>query len=518
MVMIMKKSILSTVLMAAVLLSAQMAMTVSAAESADDLILISPRPQTEQTGSDTQLILNSRYEQYAGMYSFDGVAEQLNSIEVLLGDGMNFNLDDLPDRQQASVMVVRMRGEEAEAIAAYEAGEITCPFSDVDNWAKPYVAWLYEKGITKGVGDNQFGNRDCTAEEYVTFMLRALGYTVTWSAEEGTDTLFADVLDYASDLHLWDSLLASEPEFNRGVMSAVTYQTLAADVKGTETRLLSALTENGAIDKEKAEPILALYDRIDAAAALELASLTAVSGGLKLTGQMVQDEYRVLSVTGLPEGDAEDASYSGLILDVGLDFTDGKSDFAVSGEMYVLASDMAVTVPMGMWMHDGTAYVELSDQKLKADAANAGDLEMMTSVFGDLSMMHEAAGFQYYAVSDVVVEPMMEEDITGTVIIYDMTKFMWPIAAVQLDMEGFTTDASLLTLVTTQKYFNETGVLSAVFNSMYTRVSETDIQSNITANAELLLETTVTYTAWGDEVTLTFPDFSEFVEISEEEV
>ena len=220
----------------------------------------------------------------------------------------------------------------------------------------------------------------------------------------------------------------------------------------------------------------------------------------------------------MPEGDAEDASYSGLIFDVGLDFTDGKSDFAVSGEMYVLASDMAVTVPMGMWMHDGTAYVELADQKLKADAANAGDLEMMTSVFGDLPMMHEAAGFQYYAVSDVVVKPMTEEDITGTVIIYDMTKFMWPIAAVQLDMEGFTTDASLLTLVTTQKYFNETGVLSAVFNSMYTRVSETDIQSNITANAELLLETTVTYTAWGDEVTLTFPDFSEFVEISEEEV
>ena len=29
---------------------------------------------------------------------------------------------------------------------------------------------------------------------------------------------------------------------------------------------------------------------------------------------------------------------------------------------------------------------------------------------------------------------------------------------------------------------------------------------------------TIGYTAWGDEVTLTFPDFSEFVEISEEEV
>ena len=67
----------------------------------------------------------------------------LSTLGVIAGDGTNFNLDDLPDRQQASVMVVRMRGEEAEAVAAYEAGEITFPFSDVDNWAKPYVAWLY---------------------------------------------------------------------------------------------------------------------------------------------------------------------------------------------------------------------------------------------------------------------------------------------------------------------------------------------------------------------------------------
>jgi len=163
----MKKHILTTALLLSAMLASQMSLTAAAADTgADDIILISPNPNAAQTetvpdtAGDTAAknILQTQYEQLAGMYAYDGVASQLYSIGVLLGDGVNFNLLDLPDRQQACVMVVRMRGEEEAAKAAYAAGEVTCPFEDVEDYAKPYIAWLYDKGITKGVGGGKFGN------------------------------------------------------------------------------------------------------------------------------------------------------------------------------------------------------------------------------------------------------------------------------------------------------------------------------------------------------------------------
>ena len=158
----MKTKILASTFLLGALLASQMSLTAHAAE--DDIILISPNPAAAKTtAADTDALLQGQYEAYAGMYSYDGIADQLYSIKVLLGDGVNFNLDQIPDRQQACVMVVRMRGEEAAALAAYEAGEITCPFTDItDEWVKPYLAWLYDKEIVLGTGEGKFGNSTCT--------------------------------------------------------------------------------------------------------------------------------------------------------------------------------------------------------------------------------------------------------------------------------------------------------------------------------------------------------------------
>ncbi|MBE6657897.1 MAG: S-layer homology domain-containing protein [Ruminococcaceae bacterium] len=518
----MKKHILTTALLLSAMLASQMSLTAAAADTgADDIILISPNPNAAQTetvpdtAGDTAAknILQTQYEQLAGMYAYDGVASQLYSIGVLLGDGVNFNLLDLPDRQQACVMVVRMRGEEEAAKAAYAAGEVTCPFEDVEDYAKPYIAWLYDKGITKGVGGGKFGNAICSAQEYVTFMLRALGYTVTWGTEDGTDVLYADALAFASDLNLWDERLANEPAFNRGVMSAVTYQTLAADVKGEENRLLSVLAQVGAVDADKAQPILDLYDKVDAAAVLELASVPLVGGAMKLTGEMVQEELHVFSALGTPEGDITEEAYGGLTFDVGLDFTEGKTEFAVEGAMQVTASDMDVTIPMGVWFTDGTVYVDIMGEKEKADAAEIGSLDILTTAFGDLSLMFEDTGFQYYTITDVAVNVLEAEDgsgVSATEIVYDATDFMWPIVLAQTDTTGFTDAASLTVFVTTKKLLDADGVLSSVYNRMFAEVSETDAETGIELVSQTLLDSSVTYTAWGDEAVLTFPDFSQF--------
>lgn len=183
-------------------------------------------------------------------------AQALCEVSILRGDGVNFNLDDIPDRLQASVMVVRMRGEEEMAKAAYASGEITNPFSDVtEEWAKPYVAWLFAKGITMGVGDGKFGNAECTPEMYATFMLRALGYRDTG---DNPDFTYADSVAYAKEKHLYTDEMDGDT-FDRGTMANMTYLTLAADAVGTGQSLLRTLVDSGAIEADAASDLFTAY-------------------------------------------------------------------------------------------------------------------------------------------------------------------------------------------------------------------------------------------------------------------
>ncbi|MBQ7299135.1 MAG: S-layer homology domain-containing protein [Clostridia bacterium] len=183
-------------------------------------------------------------------------AQALYEVGILRGDGVNFKLDEIPDRLQASVMVVRMRGEEAMAKAAYASGEITNPFSDVtEEWAKPYVSWLYDKGITMGIGDGKFGNSDCTPEMYATFMLRALGYRDTG---DNIDFTYADSVAYAKEKQLYTDAMDGDT-FDRSTMAGMTYLTLAADVVGTGQSLLRSLVDRGAIDAGAASDLFTAY-------------------------------------------------------------------------------------------------------------------------------------------------------------------------------------------------------------------------------------------------------------------
>jgi len=338
----------------------------------------------------------------------------------------------------------------------------------------------------------------------MTFMLRALGYTVTWDAAENTDVLYADVLNFARGICLWDTCLSGEPVFHRGVMSAVTYQTLAADVRGSEERLLSVLVKAGAVDAQRAQPILDLFDRVDAAAVL--GAVPTAENGLQAAGTLAYDAYRFGSAAGTAEED-DTAMYSGMTFDFGLDFTEGKQSIALDGTAVTQNAGDAMSVPMGMWLCDGTVYFDVMGQKACADASAAETLDKMTSDFGVLSMLLENTAHRYYAVTDVYT---LTPDGGGTVIVYDTTDFMWQVIAAQLDTGDCDPESALSALVTTEKYIDENGVLSGVYCGMYAGICETDAQTGIPFRSEALVQTTITYTAWGEDVVLSFPDLSQF--------
>ena len=106
-------------------------------------------------------------------------ANTLNALGLFNGTGTNpdgtpiYDLDRSPTRNEAITMFVRLLGKEEEA----KAGIWETPFTDVADWAKPYVGYAYNNGLTNGTGDTTFGGSDLvSASQYLTFVLRALGY------------------------------------------------------------------------------------------------------------------------------------------------------------------------------------------------------------------------------------------------------------------------------------------------------------------------------------------------------
>ena len=107
-------------------------------------------------------------------------AQALYEMGLFLGTGNDangnpiFDLDRTPNRNAAVIMLVRLLGKEQEA----KAGTWNIPFSDVSEQMNPYVGYAYNNGLTAGVSTTAYGGTAAiTASQYLTFVLRALGYT-----------------------------------------------------------------------------------------------------------------------------------------------------------------------------------------------------------------------------------------------------------------------------------------------------------------------------------------------------
>lgn len=79
------------------------------------------------------------------------------------------------------------------------------PFTDVPDWAAPYVAACYADGITSGTSDTTYGGDDTvTAAQAGLMMLKALGY-FQYSSDFGSDWQLAAVRQ-ASSIDLYDGI------------------------------------------------------------------------------------------------------------------------------------------------------------------------------------------------------------------------------------------------------------------------------------------------------------------------
>lgn len=182
---------------------------------------------------------------------YNALADGLKALGLFKGSdtgyGFGYDLEAKPTRIQALIMFLRLIGEEQAALSTTAA----CPFTDVPAWCQPYVAYAYEQGLTKGVDDAAmlFGTADyVTAGQYVTFILRALGYQ---DSGDTPDFTWDTGLQRGMDLGILTAgeykMLMEEP-FLRAQVAYLSYFALEHTYKDRAETLQTQLTTSGVLD------------------------------------------------------------------------------------------------------------------------------------------------------------------------------------------------------------------------------------------------------------------------------
>ncbi len=159
---------------------------------------------------------------------FTGVGQHSDGSPV-------YALDRSLTRQEATVLLIRLLGQEQEALTV----QASTPFSDVADWAAPYVALAYQKGYIQGQSGTLLGADDPMDEQgWLTMLLRALGYSA---------------VDYDDPWTLAGSigLHAAGGGFTRASAVTLGITALGLPVRGSSDTLLYRLLQAGAVTEQE---------------------------------------------------------------------------------------------------------------------------------------------------------------------------------------------------------------------------------------------------------------------------
>lgn len=176
---------------------------------------------------------------FAATVTTDEAADTLVALGLLAGTNDGLQLERTPTRNEILVMLIRLLGQEDEAKAYTE--ETT--FLDVKNtWAEPYVSYAQSKGLVNGISETQFGgNNTAAVRDYLTMVLRSLGYA------EGTDFTWNNSIAFADKIGLTHGEYSDASGFLREDMVLISYTALTLEVNGTGSALVEKLYADGSI-------------------------------------------------------------------------------------------------------------------------------------------------------------------------------------------------------------------------------------------------------------------------------
>lgn len=257
-------------------------------------------------------------------------------------------------------MLVRLLGAEAEA----EELDYSAPFTDLDDWQKPYVQYLYDNGLTTGATATTFEPEDtCSAQMYTTFLLRALGY----SDAAGGDFTYTGAVDFGKSIGLVDYANCNETNFLRDHVAAMSLTALNTAVgDDADTKLLEKLVEDGAVAASAADEMLAFFDNYDAyvAATAAMNEETKMDISADVSANVTVADQQVMSLS-MPmdmkmDMDLENMDQSRISMT-------GKMDMQIDEALVEAGAETSVSQDVAYYYTDGVYYMNLGDQKVKMD-------------------------------------------------------------------------------------------------------------------------------------------------------
>ena len=167
--------------------------------------------------------------------SEQAMADDLKALGLFKGvSDTDYALDRAPTRIEAVVMLLRTLGKEAEVLNAGYAH----PFTDVPEWANPYIGYAYATGLSQGVSETEFGSGNASAAMYLTLVLRSLGY----SDADGRDFTWNDPYTLASEIGVLHERVDLE-NFLRGDVVTISHAALSVKPNGSDEPLARQLID-----------------------------------------------------------------------------------------------------------------------------------------------------------------------------------------------------------------------------------------------------------------------------------
>lgn len=193
---------------------------------------------------------------------YNALADALYEMGLFQGSGTaygsGYDLEVPSTRIMGLVMFLRLIGEEQAALSSTAVN----PFTDTAAWSDRYLAYAYEKGYVNGVGESASGqlyyapDRQISANEYMTLILRALGYTDSGTAPDFTWDTAVDKSVAWGVLTSGEQAMLAGSSFLRAQVVYLSYFSLNAPMKNGGV-LLDRTVTSGVLTRSRAQQIMA---------------------------------------------------------------------------------------------------------------------------------------------------------------------------------------------------------------------------------------------------------------------
>ncbi len=201
-------------------------------------------------------------------------AMNLYQLGVFAGSEKGFELEREPTRLEGLIIMLKLIGRE-EAVSDY--ADATPAFTDVPDWGNSWATYAYQNGLASGLGDGQYGaGQALQAKSYMTFMLKALGYTI-----DAGDFTWDTALIKAEEIGLItfeERVYLETQPFLRDDLAYLSDMTLRQPMKDGKLSLGEYLVYKDYLDRDAAERI-------------QLVSADAMETLIKLFVELPEDEY-----------------------------------------------------------------------------------------------------------------------------------------------------------------------------------------------------------------------------------